>query len=386
MPKIVNSWNEWDPLKRVIVGRADGSRVIHPEPAYEVYNPLSLNPEQNPRPISQEEVDKANEQMDYFVKVMEDRGIIVDRVTPIDFSKKIITPDWEIEAMRGCMPPRDIFMPVGNEILECTMSIRARYFEYLCARPILAKYFKEDPEFEWVSAPRPRLADKTYVKNFWKNYLGGWSIEEKKKRMKKRKWVLTDKEPLFDAADAARCGKDIFMQASAVTNKSGIDWLKRHFRSKGIRIHDIQFGGDNYFQWHIDVNLTMLRPGLAMTNPNWPIITPKAEKLFKINDWELIECPAFESVYPARTGCAYNMPEPMTSCLAMNTFSLDPKIICVEAGEKTLMEILDKRGFEVIPIPYTDVEHFGGGLHCSTVDVYREGTCEDYFPKQTPGF
>ena len=25
---------------------------------------------------------------------------------------------------------------------------------------------------------------------------------------------------------------------------------------------------------------------------------------------------------------------------------------------------------------------FGGGLHCCTADVYREGKCEDYFPKQ----
>ena len=23
-----------------------------------------------------------------------------------------------------------------------------------------------------------------------------------------------------------------------------------------------------------------------------------------------------------------------------------------------------------------------GGLHCATADVYREGGCEDYFPKQ----
>ena len=28
--KIVNSWNEWDPLKHVIVGRADGTlSLIH---------------------------------------------------------------------------------------------------------------------------------------------------------------------------------------------------------------------------------------------------------------------------------------------------------------------------------------------------------------------
>ena len=30
---IVNSWNEWDPLKHVIVGRADGTCIPAPEPA-----------------------------------------------------------------------------------------------------------------------------------------------------------------------------------------------------------------------------------------------------------------------------------------------------------------------------------------------------------------
>jgi len=28
---IVNSWNEWDPLKHVIVGRADGTMIQAPE-------------------------------------------------------------------------------------------------------------------------------------------------------------------------------------------------------------------------------------------------------------------------------------------------------------------------------------------------------------------
>ena len=30
---VVNSWNEWDPLKHVIVGRADGVCIPAPEPA-----------------------------------------------------------------------------------------------------------------------------------------------------------------------------------------------------------------------------------------------------------------------------------------------------------------------------------------------------------------
>jgi glycine amidinotransferase len=70
----------------------------------------------------------------------------------------------------------------------------------------------------------------------------------------------------------------------------------------------------------------------------------------------------------------------------MNTLVLDPKTICVDAQEKDQMAQFDKLGFEVIPVEFADVSPFGGGLHCATADVYREGTCEDYFPKQVEGF
>ena len=37
---------------------------------------------------------------------------------------------------------------------------------------------------------------------------------------------------------------------------------------------------------------------------------------------------------------------------------------------------------EVIPVPFRDAYPFGGGLHCATADIRREGSCEDLFPKQ----
>ena len=40
---IVNSWNEWDPLKHVIVGKADGTCIPAPEPALDAnYNILEV--------------------------------------------------------------------------------------------------------------------------------------------------------------------------------------------------------------------------------------------------------------------------------------------------------------------------------------------------------
>ena len=67
---------------------------------------------------------------------------------------------------------------------------------------------------------------------------------------------------------------------------------------------------------------------------------------------------------------------------SMNVLMLDAKTVCCEASEVYQMDQFDKLGFEVVPIPFRDAYPFGGALHCATTDVYREGSCEDYFPKQ----
>ena len=68
--------------------------------------------------------------------------------------------------------------------------------------------------------------------------------------------------------------------------------------------------------------------------------------------------------------------------LSMNVLVLDPKTVCVEKSEVYQAEQLDKLGMEVVPVDLRDAYAFGGGLHCCTADVYREGTLKDYFPKQ----
>ena len=69
--------------------------------------------------------------------------------------------------------------------------------------------------------------------------------------------------------------------------------------------------------------------------------------------------------------------------LAINEcFSTRPQTVCVEKSEKYQAEQLDKLGMEVIPVELRDAYAFGGGLHCCTADVYREGELKDYFPKQ----
>ena len=254
------------------------------------------------------------------------------------------------------------------------MSYRSRWYEYLCYRPLLQQYFKEDPNFRWEAAPKPRLSDRSYKKDYWRKW-EKMGDEEKEQAIYNRDWVLTEEEPCFDAADISRAGRDLFVYRSSVTNKAGLDWLRRHFSNH--RIHAVYFFEKNPI--HIDATFVALRPGLALSNPKRKPLAPNMVKFFKMNDWEIVECarPALDG-YPPLSFCS--------QWLSMNTLMLDPKTICVDAQEKDQMEQFDKLGFEVVPVPFVDVSAFGGGLHCATADVYREGTCENYFPKQIEGF
>jgi glycine amidinotransferase len=170
-----------------------------------------------------------------------------------------------------------------------------------------------------------------------------------------------------------------------------MDWLKRMCSALGLRLHHVLFDTpmdpkkpDNFHPWHIDVNFVPLRPGLCIYNPDWAPRTPEVWELFKKNDWELIPAARPTRVHKNKvylTGLYEGK-----SWISMNTFSQDPKTVYVEAGETAYCEQLDKLGFDVVPIPYEKVIPFGGALHCTTLDVYREGDCEDYFPNQVEGY
>lgn len=372
---IVSSWNEWDPLKHVIVGRADGTMVQAPEPATVRDWPKWGFPKGTYGPLPKEMEQIANEQLDNFASMLEARGVKVDRPTPIDFSQTVQTPDWVQNSMFGVMPPRDILLTVGNEILEATMSQRSRWFEFICYRPLLNRYFQEDPNFRFESAPKPRLTDRLFRLGFWDEVEQYTEDEQIERYTMKKQWALTEEEPVFDAADVGRFGKDLFVQHSTCTNAAGLDWLRRHFPNH--RVHEVLF--KEAHPMHIDATFIPLRPGLALSNRQRVPLSQEMKDLFKKNDWEIVEC-----ALPA-----HDEKPPLSFCsvwLSMNILILDPKTIFVEASETAQMEQFDKLGFNVIPVPFWDVSAFGGGLHCATADVYREGSLEDYFPKQIPGY
>jgi len=365
---VVCSWNEWDPLKHVIVGRADNCHIPAPEPAFNAKVPDDSDMRGLCGRRPQETIDKANYLLGQFADLLGARGIRVDRPAPIDFSKEARTPDFTVATQFGCMPPRDVLLTVGREILEATMSYRCRWFEYLCYRPLMQRYFEEDPGFRHEAAPKPRLTDRDYRSDYLSDNIG---VECRLKWTAAKHFVTTEEEPLFDAADVLRFGRDLVVQHGFTTNLKGIEWLRRHFADH--RLHALNFPGDPY-PIHIDCTFTPVRPGLILNNP-LRRIPAEQRTLFERNGWEILD-----AATPA-----HSMPPPLcysSVWLSMNILVLDPKTVCVERSEVHQADQLDKLGMEVIPVDLRDAYPFGGGLHCCTADVCREGGCEDYFPTQ----
>lgn len=357
---VVNSYNEWDPLKEVIVGCVEGAVVPKLEPAL-----LTNTSPQNlwffqkygGQPFPQELVEAASKELNEFCQVLEAEGVTVRRPDRIDFSQTYKTPDFEASGFYATMP-RDVLIVVGNEIIEAPMAWRSRFFEYRAYRSLMVEYLRRGAK--WTPAPKPSMSDKFYDLEYATK-----PIDQRYALTEKGQFVTGELEPSFDAADIVRFGRDLFVQRSHVTNEIGITWLKRHLGDQ-FRVHVVKFPDLN--PMHIDASLVPLRPGLALVNPARRCIQTE---LFKKAGWELVD--AAPSTLPD------NWPMYMcSSWVCMNILSLDPETIFVEKQEEPMQKLLKDLGFKVIPVDFRHVYTFGGSFHCVTCDVRRDGQLEEY--------
>ena len=146
----------------------------------------------------------------------------------------------------------------------------------------MKQYFDEDPEFKWTQAPRPRLTDASYKHNYYDEKI---SLEERLVRTANKDFVTTEVEPMWDAADVMRMGKDLFIQHGLTTNRTAMDWFQRYYPE--YRVHAVNFPGDPY-PIHIDATFVPLRPGLIINNPHRKL--PEEQRaIFEANDWQIVE-------------------------------------------------------------------------------------------------
>lgn len=362
----VNSHNEWDPLEEVIVGTLEGTLMPSWEPGFNGFLPAEFNEQfrknknkivlkdnftvHSGKPFPEHLVAAGQNELDNLAVVLEREGIKVRRPKPIDFSKPITTHRWTMNNGFSCSQPRDVLLIVGDLIIEAPMGLRSRYFEHCCYKDMCKEYFKQGAR--WISAPRPELGDDIYDMDYY----------PQEENVPPR-YVINNNEPLFDAASITRCGKDLFVIKDSCCNSMGIEWLKRHLN--GYRIHEVENVESRPL--HIDTTIVPMAPGKVMINKKR---VRKIPELFR--SWEVFEAPepCIPNDQPLFLSSHY---------LHMNILMLDENRAVVPDHEEAMIASLKKWGFEPIPIPFLYHYSLGGGIHCVTLDVRREGNLQCYF-------
>jgi N-dimethylarginine dimethylaminohydrolase len=157
---------------------------------------------------------------------------------------------------------------------------------------------------------------------------------------------------------------------SATGNELGGHWLQSILGDK-FRIH---FFKDVYYGSHIDSTLVALRPGLILCNPA-RVNDDTLPKILK--QWKVIYSPPMENT--DRYDTEYLSKSIGSDWIDMNAFSINPNLVVVDRNQPTLIKLLEKQGFDVIPLKLRHSKMLGGGPHCVTLDIRRTGTLQRYF-------
>jgi glycine amidinotransferase len=377
----LNSFEDFTPLKEIVVGSADGYADRVRDMSFDMFISDNLSgargyypsistwrdsPERrdrnNPHRLAMKErfLQELIEDVEGMVTDLESLHVTVHRpVTPAPDLTDIDTPAWSASVT----PPlnvRDNTLVLGDEIIETPPTLRDRYFETQFLKPVFLEYFRQGAR--WTTMPRPMMTDHSFDPT---NTNAAPNIE-----------VPTDPrdspydvgvEPMIDGANCLRLGRDLVVNISNANHALACDWLERHLEGR-FRVHRMH----KLTQSHIDSVVIPLRPGtLLVRNEGVLDFLPEA-----LRNWDTIVSPSPEiHDYPQYEN---DDPIPASPYIDLNLLSVDENTVLVNDACKTLIHALEGRGFTVVPVRHRHRRLFGGGFHCFTLDTVRTGGAEDY--------
>jgi len=208
---MIDSRNEWDPLKEVIVGRADYANWPSDDPVFaqEASKTLWTETPVPSGPVPQWIVDEANEDLDILAKACRDYGAVVHRPQPYNYVER--------KGMYGYCP-RDRVLIAGKKVVDVSMMYPCRNQEF------------KSLEHAWVGFD-PLIMPK-------------------------------NSDMILDAANICRLGDTWLFLQSYSGNLSAYNWLCEQFPDINIELCNFYAGV------HIDSTVVPLREGLVLLNGN----------------------------------------------------------------------------------------------------------------------
>lgn len=226
---MISSYNEWDPLKKVVVGDATHANWPVNDRVYraEAANSLWKETPAPSGPVPQQIIDETNEDLHYLCEALVKCGVEVVRPGPLNF---------QVHDGLYNYCPRDRLLVYGSTIVDPAMMYPCRDMEYQCYIDIL-----EDAD-HILHMPR-------------KDGL------------------------VFDAANVCRLGNSMLYLESASGNRAAYEWLCQQFPKVNIELCNFYAGV------HIDSTIVPLREGLVLLNGS-RVNESNCPQVFR--DWEKI--------------------------------------------------------------------------------------------------
>lgn len=161
---------------------------------------------------------------------------------------------------------------------------------------------------------------------------------------------------ILDAANICRLGDTWLFLESASGNLLAYEWLCQQFPN--IKIELCNF----YSGVHIDSTVVPLREGLVLLNgsrvneSNCPAVFKNWTKIY-VDD--VVAQDFYQYPYASKW-------------IGLNMLVLDPHTVIVDRHQASLIKLLEKYQFTVIPLELRHSRTLGGGFHCVTLDTRRK--------------
>lgn len=341
-----NIWNKWDPLKTVMLG--------------DCYAPEFFRDIKNPRIRAALDriATESKEDLEIYEKILKDFGCNVLR-PKIDKNKSImdyidLQGKLNHYVPRAPLQPRDSSLIIGNRVFITNIHDHAAIGKCI---------------FEYAN-------NKNDIK------------------------ILQSKKGKISAACFTFIGDDLYVDKHSMNkiDDEYVSKIKSHLLYNNIRINNLRIGGHN------DATFALLGPGVILSlekiqnysetfpgwdvcylpNQSWDLVDDFLKLKDKINGkwWVPGEEENDEFTYFVETWLQDWVGYVEETVFDVNVLMLDEHHVCVTNYNKSAFDFFKKYKIEPVIVPWRHRYFWDGGLHCITLDLYRESSRQNYFPER----
>ena len=336
----VQTKNEYGRLKSVILGRANNANWPKDDLFFNRMESLSTFPKKIQRgPVAQTVIDEANNDLLYMKDVLEDHNVKVYRPEIVNYRRSETFYGSVVQGMHS-YSARDLLLSIGNMVIECPTPFTSRNAEFQAFDIIKQEAMKNG--CRWIAAPRARMEPKECV------------IKSMPSRI-----ALTEKYPIFDAANILKFNDKLLYLVSSTANIAGAKWLQSVVGTE----FEVIVWNKVYTHAHIDSTLISLNDDTILINASRVKNIDKLPKFLRGHKklWvhDCIPGPYYEVPYSSKW-------------IGMNLLSLDHETVMIDPIQKDLISQLTNEGFRCLKVPLRHSRTLGGGHHCVTCDLERD--------------